>query len=92
MTLSDKLELFDKYCESMVMVTVDSDILPSCLAAVGKGIFRQFITDQGQDALPGFDIDDRMMFLDSSTVGCIVEATFPSATHSFAGNETQSCR
>lgn len=83
MSMTEKLELFEQFCDSMAMIAVENDVLPTCLTAVGKETFRQLLSDQPMCI--GFGPDDRMPYLDPCTVSSLLEMTTASATHPFAG-------
>jgi flagellar biosynthesis regulator FlbT len=83
MTMAEKFNLFEKYCDSMLILSLEPSNLVSCLTAIGAARFRPMIRATGKGIQ--FIQDGRMPFLDPDTFSSLLELTYEGAEHPLAG-------
>ena len=85
MTPQQKFDLFEKYCENMIIVAMNPEHLNSGLSALQNETFRQLMsTDHALE----FVQDDRMPYIDPGTFGSLLEMTMDSTDHSLSSVTT----
>ncbi len=82
MTMDGKMELLDKYCATygLLMANMDRTQLANCLDAVNRKVFNYFI-ESGAWTSGAFSPNDRTLFLDSNTLGCLLQLTQTQSEH-----------
>ncbi len=83
MTMTDKFELFEKYCSNMLILGLNNDLC-GCLEWVGNNSFRANISTFAT-AIAMFSQDGRMPFLDPDTYASLLEITCDDGAHLLAG-------